>query len=429
MVNEELNALTKLFNTSGIKLFIVGGYVRDSILGLNPTDIDLASELVSDKVEELLKNTGFSVKLASKKLGTLIISKNGKEFEYTTFRSESYKDGGYHTPDKVDFVSNIEIDAKRRDFTINSLYYDLQEEKVIDFFNGEHDLKTKKVKAIISPKYVFKSDGLRILRMIRFAGELNFKIDGKTFRVAKKLVNQLNDVSKDRIFKEFYLTLIAKDKYRLENNNVIKKFNELGAIEYVFPNLRALSINHNYKKLLKGYYKSLYYFNFANSDLKFATFILDLCLHLNRFDGQKPSVTAHKILNPKTSGISLTKKNFTINLIKAYEQSKKIDADYGARSFLQDHNAIIEELFVILNNDRDRGIYGLLKDNFDYMVKHSMPFKLKELKIDGNMLKDECKFILDEKMGEALHKALKFAIREPNNNAKAKIIKFLKGEK
>jgi tRNA nucleotidyltransferase (CCA-adding enzyme) len=424
----ELQQLNDIFKEHNAKLFVVGGYVRDSLLSLNPTDIDIASRLENSELEEILKNSGFSFKLASKKLGTTIIIKNNIKFEHTTFRQESYKKGGHHSPDRVEFVKEIEIDAKRRDFTVNSMYYDIEEEKVIDFFAGAGDLKLKQVKAIINPEYVFKSDGLRILRMIRIASELDFKIAKNTLKIAKVMVGQLQDITKDRTYREFLLIINANDKYGFEKVNGVKELIELGALEFIFPNIRAISTEHRYKKLLKGLNKKLFYFS-TSKNLRLEAFMLDLALHMNRYETlDKPSVTLSKILNPKTSGISVREKNSLINVVKAYEGANKLKDDLTAKKFIQDHFTELDSLLILLNNKRDTRIYNTITENYEFMKKHKMPFSIRQLKIDGNIIKKELKGVEDKQISEVLQKALKFCLLNPNNNTKTKIVKFLKEE-
>ena len=107
------------------EIFLVGGYVRNGLLGFCETDVDLASELTPEELKTYLKFSDFKVKDKSKKMGTVTISIDDEEYEHTTFRKEVYEDNGKHTPEKTEFVCDIREDAKRRDFTCNSIYYSL----------------------------------------------------------------------------------------------------------------------------------------------------------------------------------------------------------------------------------------------------------------------------------------------------------------
>ena len=193
-VSENLEKLAHKLKSKA-DIFIVGGYVRNSLLGIGDTDIDLCSKLTPDQLKTYLKGTNYVVKDKNKKLGTVTISIGSEEYEHTTFRSEEYDKTGKHSPVSICFVDDIRQDAKRRDFTVNCIYYSIVRKKIIDIYSGVYDLQKRRIKAIETPEFVFSKDGLRILRMIRIACELNFKIDHETYRVAKQMSYRIKDIS------------------------------------------------------------------------------------------------------------------------------------------------------------------------------------------------------------------------------------------
>lgn len=421
---DELQQLSSIFIKNNTPLFVVGGFVRDSLLQLTPTDVDLASSVKTEELFELLKNTNFTIQLGSKKLGTCIIKINNNSFEHTTFRQESYQIGGFHTPEQVVFINDIKEDAKRRDFTINSLYYDIKNNKILDFFNGLDDLKQKKVKAIVSPKTVFQSDGLRILRMIRLASELAFDIDKNTYNTAKKMIHQLNDISKDRLYKELELILLSSKKYGKLNIKALEQLFELGALPYIFKSLQAFENTVSFNKMKE----SLYYYSLPSNNYLIYTFYLDLALFLGKAVNLKPSVVLSKMLNLTTCGISKKERKNVVDFVKAYEQVRKCKHAFTTKKFIQEHQAVLELLFFVLNNNKDQEIYELLKQNYDDMIAYKMPFNLKQLAVNGVIIQEELKLENKKQIGILLNKALKFCVLEKNNNAKAKIIEFLKKE-
>lgn len=419
-INNALKELNKLFLNHNTKLYVVGGFVRDSLLSVFVEDIDICSSLTNDELFKMLENTPFEMKLGSKKLGTSIICFNDAKFEHTTFRTEAYLQGGFHTPQEVTFVTNIKEDAKRRDFTINALYYDIQEDKIIDYFNGLSDLKKKMVKAILNPDHVFKSDGLRILRMVRIANYLNFKIERHTKKTAKKWLNQLNDVTKDRLFKEFEIILNTRPK---EQNKGLETLLKLGALPYIFKGLQ----NNKNIPSLKRLHKNLFYVNLVTKEeLKLPSFVLDFSLYVNKRRREKLSVIATHLLNQDTCGVSVNQKKQTISLIKAYEQSLKLKEDSIVKKFLQDHVNILPSLFEFLNNVKDQKTYEVLKRNYDYMKEHKMPFTLKELAINGNVLLKEMPQLEKTQISSMLESALKFTTESRHNNNKKKLMDYLK---
>ena len=175
-------------------LYVVGGYVRNSIMGIELDDIDLAGPLTLDELAACLEKTPFSVKPKSKTLGTAIISDGENDFEYSCFRREVYGQNGEHTPEKVEFIDSIVEDAKRRDFTINALYYDIKKDELIDFYDGIGDIKKKILRTVETPEFVLSKDGARVLRLFRFMCELNFKVDKESLSAALKYAENVRDI-------------------------------------------------------------------------------------------------------------------------------------------------------------------------------------------------------------------------------------------
>ena len=187
-ISKTLQKLAKEFEKKNCHLYIVGGFVRDSLLGYNPQDIDITSSMRIEDVEKICQKLKFKCKIINKHLGTLLISAPKEKYEYTTFRKESYA-RGMHSPDKVEFVDDIKLDALRRDFTINALYYDIANDEIIDLLGGKKDLEQGIIRTCNDPMITLKDDGLRILRCIRFASTYNFKL-------TKKLIRDLDTLDK-----------------------------------------------------------------------------------------------------------------------------------------------------------------------------------------------------------------------------------------
>lgn len=228
-IPQSLKNLSDLFP---VPLYIVGGYIRNAIMGLPNTDIDIVSSLKLEEVEKIIKNSKFRMKIKSKTLGSAIIYlENGEEVEYTTLRRDFYPAGGAHVPEKVEFIDDVEEDAKRRDFTCNALYYDIKNDKVLDFYGGIDDIKRRVLRTVETPEQVLSHDGLRILRLFRFQCELNFKIDKQTRLSAFTYINNLRDVSGERFIYEITRILHSPEKYpKIAKKNAymsaLKQFNK-----------------------------------------------------------------------------------------------------------------------------------------------------------------------------------------------------------
>lgn len=230
-ISDDLKKLATAFEG---KLYVVGGYVRNAVLKYPCDDIDICAPFDDAKAAKKCEEIGYKCKVVNEKLGTMIItSPSGEHYEYTPFRKENYLRGN-HAPDKVEFVDNILLDAKRRDFTCNAVYYNISSAEVFDPYCGIKDTVNGVIKCVETPLFVFSSDGLRILRLVRFASELNFKIDVKTFKAASEMVFQLNDISAERKLKELSKIVTADFKYGATKNDFIKVFNYLNIYPYLF---------------------------------------------------------------------------------------------------------------------------------------------------------------------------------------------------
>jgi tRNA nucleotidyltransferase (CCA-adding enzyme) len=231
--------LIKLAKMLSQPLYLTGGYVRNSLLGLDKGDIDICSALAPWEVAGLIEGTPFEVVASYNQLGTLKIRAGSENYEYTAFRRDYYGEGGSHKPEKVELCSSLEEDAKRRDFTVNAIYYDILGEKTLDPLGGLEDLKKRLVRAH-DPELIFRSDALRLLRMVRFACELGFDIDEDTYAAAAKYANQLKDIVPERIFDEFYRILLSDTRYSnpgFPHYRGLHLLKDLGLLPLILPGI------------------------------------------------------------------------------------------------------------------------------------------------------------------------------------------------
>lgn len=222
-IPNELKKLSKLLHNN---LFAVGGFVRNSLMGLPVDDIDICSDITLDNLQELLAGSDYDVKVKSKMLGTAIITIKNQKYEYSCFRKEVYGEGGNHSPVEVEFIQDPREDAKRRDFTINAIYYDIGKDELLDFYSGIDDLNKKVLRTVETPDYVLANDGVRILRLFRFQSELGFKIEKNTLLTAVKYANNVKSLSKERLVSEAERILHSSTKYpgHSKNNAFMKSF-------------------------------------------------------------------------------------------------------------------------------------------------------------------------------------------------------------
>lgn len=242
----EIILLAELFEKHKTSLFLVGGYVRSFYLGVGrEDDIDLASAMKPDKVIDILKGTDYKICEKNLKTGVLKIEINGIKFEHATFRTESYAVHGEHMPCEISFIDNVNLDAERRDFSCNAIYYEILSGQIIDPYEGISDIRNKTIKSIGHSGNLFKDDAERILRMVRIACSCGFDIDEKTYYEAKRNVFRLKFLTKARVRKEFLKILKCDKDYPMlglksAHVRAINILFEMGAYKYIFEDFNLL---------------------------------------------------------------------------------------------------------------------------------------------------------------------------------------------
>ena len=231
---EDILQIKDVFKKNGYKLYVVGGAVRDAILGKQPKDFDLATDAVPDKVEEILAEAGFRTLPTGKAFGVINVFTDNGEYEIATFRDDL---SGGRRPDAVKFT-DIESDVKRRDLTINALFYDIDKNEIVDLVGGVDDLKKGIVKTVGSPQERFGEDRLRILRAIRFAARFGSNLDPEADAALRKDAS-LKGISGERIRDEF-LKGITSAKSITQFIGMIEKYH---LFDWIF---RGLNINKNF---------------------------------------------------------------------------------------------------------------------------------------------------------------------------------------
>ena len=173
-MEEKALEILKIFNENNYEAYVVGGYVRDYVLNRKTNDIDICTSATPKEILEIFDN----VMISDMKYGSVVISYKGYNFDVTTFRKE-IKYEGNRKPVKIKYIKDLKKDLLRRDFTVNTLCMNSRGE-VIDILNIKNDLDNKILRTVGNPRYRIKEDSLRILRCVRFATILDFKIEDKT---------------------------------------------------------------------------------------------------------------------------------------------------------------------------------------------------------------------------------------------------------
>lgn len=197
-IPSDIQEIKNVFKKNGFKLYVVGGAVRDALLGRSPKDFDLATDALPDKVEEMMKEAGFRTLPTGKAFGVINVFTDQGEYEIATFRTDI---GSGRRPGAVSFT-DIEGDVSRRDLTINALFYDIDTGEIVDLVGGVEDLKNGVVRTVGSAQDRFGEDRLRILRAIRFAGRFGSELDPQTDAALQQDAS-LEGISGERIRDEF----------------------------------------------------------------------------------------------------------------------------------------------------------------------------------------------------------------------------------
>ena len=231
-VSANLIKLSKIFPKD---LYVVGGYVRNCLMGIKGGDIDLASDVDIEEISEILKANGYKIKIKNSMYNSITIFKDAESYEFTSFRKDFYPENGKHCPVKVERTSDIREDAKRRDFTINAIYYNINRDEIVDYYQGVVDAKQKILRCIGAPEEVLNHDGERILRMVRLVGELDLKIERKTLKQAYLMSKNIEDLSPARKYAELERILYCDKRYgeiKSDFFKALKLLNKLNVWQY-----------------------------------------------------------------------------------------------------------------------------------------------------------------------------------------------------
>ncbi len=291
----------------GFEAYVVGGCVRDNLMNKNPIDWDITTNATPDKIQEIFPNN-----FINNEFGTVTIISNNEEeslkkIEITPYRIE----GGYsdcRRPDNIEWAMKIEQDLKRRDFTINALALKIEKNdniSIVDLFDGQVDLQKKIIKAVGNPNERFQEDSLRLLRAVRFAIRLNFKIEKLTEIAIIKNAFLLQKISQERIRDEFLKIINNKNA-----SEGIKMLKNLGLLKYIIPEIEeGFNVSQNHHHIYNVYDHLIYSLKYAaqnnfNTEVRIAALLHDVGKpRTRRKQGNSFSFHNHEVV-----GANLTKK-------------------------------------------------------------------------------------------------------------------------
>lgn len=239
-IPKEISAISEALRKDGFESYLVGGCVRDLIIGREPKDWDITTNATPDKIQAIFPDSFYE-----NDYGTVGVKTNSEDarlaiIEVTPYRTE-YGYSDKRRPDKVEFGASLLEDLARRDFTINAIAFNDDKGQIVDPYEGQKDIKDKIVRAVGNPSERFNEDSLRMLRAVRFVAELGFGIDGDTATAISENSKHLGHVSCERIRDEFVRILNSSQPM-----NALILAQRLGILEFISPNLvQAIGIEQN----------------------------------------------------------------------------------------------------------------------------------------------------------------------------------------
>ncbi len=386
-------------------LYQVGGCVRDMLLGVECYDIDVCSQLEVNDVKKALLNTDWVVSDKSLRMGTVHISRGDFVVEYTTFRTDSYnKDSGAHEPTNVRFTKDILLDARRRDFKCNAIYYDILKDEMVDVIGGRQDIDNKIVSTADEPSVVFEADGLRILRLVRFCAELGFDVESKTFEEAKRNAWRVRDIAIERVRDELEKIFVADKRHSelgLDDAHLrgLRLLDRLGLIEIILPEVNALKGLEQPKQyhLYDAFEHSVKAYELSPPHLRWASLLHDVGkakamsvdgnMHHHAEYGESivnDILTRLRMPNDERIRISKLVRWHMVDINGNTSKSK-------LRRFIVSEIDYIEDVIALMNIDAlackgERKAVNRLREEYLAMLDEGLPLRISQLKVGGNDL-------------------------------------------
>lgn len=442
-IPKNILAIFEKFKKANYEIYFVGGCVRDILCDKSVKDWDLTTNATPEEILKVYPN-GFY----DNQFGTVGVPlEDGHIVEITTYRSESEYTDRRH-PEKVEWGKTIEEDLKRRDFTINAiaLTFDDGKEKIIDPFSGKEDIQKKLIKTVGNPSERFKEDALRLMRAIRFAVQLDFEIEGKTWEEIKKDSELIKDISNERVRDEL-LKILKTDK-AYEGILLLQKS---GLLKFIIPELEE-GIEVSMERPGRHHTGDVFDHNllslkFCPSDdpvVRFAALIHDIA---------KPNVASkdeedlvifhnHEMVGAKMAKeicerlrFSKKQRDRVINLIRWHMFSvNEKDTDAAIRRFIRRVRVEnVKDIIDLRIGDRLGGgtqtaeswRLKLFKKRVEDQLKPK-PFSIEDMAIDGNDIMKELGIEPSKKVGELLQKLFEEVDEDLGKNNKEYLLKRLK---
>ena len=396
---------------SGFEAYIVGGCVRDAVLGREPEDWDITTSARPEEVKSIFRttvDTGIEHGTVTVLLPKDETGEEVRSFELTTFRIDGEYEDSRH-PKRVSFTSSLTEDLARRDFTINAMAYHM-DMGLIDPFSGMIDLENKTLRAVGKAEERFKEDALRMMRGIRFSAQLNFSLEEDCFMGMRKLKENLGKVSKERIAVELWKLLASEHPEK---------------VEMLFSTGLSPYITRDFPKIGEAGIPILIPEAPKEKILRFGLFLRNVPMYAGKI------LRELKLDRMTIDGASRFAKLFSENEVEnPYALRKRIASDgmKMTRDFYAMQEAILKKKE---NTESDRLFLTILQERVEWLKeieKRQDCVSFSEMKLGG---KDLISLGVSpgKALGELLHCAFDYVLHYPSENDKEKLISYLRKQK
>ncbi|MEO6508367.1 MAG: CCA tRNA nucleotidyltransferase [Patescibacteria group bacterium] len=433
-LSPKVTAFMELFRNNGYQIYIVGGPVRDMVLGNEVKNWDFATDATPEQMQKMLPDSFYH-----NTYGTVTTMIDDMPFEVTPFRKESEYSDNRH-PDTIEWAKTVEEDLSRRDFSINAMAYDGN--ILTDIFNGQKDLENKLIVAVGESDKRFQEDALRLLRAVRFASQLGFTIETKTLESLKRNSQLIQNISGERIRDEFLK--IASSDHAAEGVILLK---DSGLLKYILPEVdicfeveQKSPNRHHIDDVGTHLVKSLAACPSKDPIVRFATLIHDIGKYKTyRKDEKTQMITFynHEVVGTYQAKkiaerFKLSKKDTEklIRLVQYHQFTVSEDqGDKAVRRFIREvGKEYIQDMLDLRTADRigsgatpTSWRHELFKKRLEEVQKE--PFKVTDLKISGQDVMEVLKINPGPKVGEVLNKLFNEVIEGKLKNERDQLLK------
>lgn len=435
-IPEEVTRVTGALKNAGFEAYLVGGCVRDMILGKTPKDWDITTNAHPEQIQALFEETYYN-----NTFGTVGVVQEDtpdptlKVIEVTPYRKEStYSDA--RRPDSVEFGVSLEEDLARRDFTINALAYDSSKGQLVDYYKGQDDLSSRLIRAVGKPDERFKEDALRMLRAIRLGAELGFGIEQKTFEALSENAHLLEKISKERIRDEFVKILMSARPME-----ALLHMKQTTVLKYVLPELLAgYGVEQNHAHIYTVFEHLLRSVQHAsNKDFPLEVRLAALLHDVGKPDSRRKADTNWTFYGHEVIGSRVTRKILE-NLRFPKETVEKVVNLVRWHMFFSDPDKItLSAVRRMIVNVGEENIWNLLNvricdrigsgrpkeqpfrfRKYKSMVEEALrdPISTKMLKIDGSRIMEVTREMPGPRIGNIMNALLEDVLDDPTKNTK-----------